>query len=137
MIKYLGSKRRLVPVLAAIREICGGRTAIDLFTGTTRVAQAWRADGATATAVDSARYAEVFARTYVATDLTAARRRELQDALADLASRPPRPGYVTEVFCEQARYFQPANGERIDAVRDAIASDYAGTWLAPVLLTSL
>jgi adenine-specific DNA-methyltransferase len=137
MIKYLGSKRRLVPVLASIREICGASSALDLFTGTTRVAQAWRAAGTTVTAVDSARYAEAFARTYVATDLTAARRRELDDALADLASVTPEAGYVTDVFCRRARYFQPANGERIDAMRAAIAARYTGTWMEPVLLTAL
>jgi adenine-specific DNA-methyltransferase len=137
VIKYLGSKRRLVPVLGAVREICGASTALDLFTGTTRVAQAWRAAGTTVTAVDSARYAAVLARTYIATELNAARRRELDAALADLAAVPPAAGYVTEVFCRTARYFQPANGERIDAIRAAIAERYAGTWLEPVLLTAL
>jgi adenine-specific DNA-methyltransferase len=137
VIKYLGSKRRLVPVLGAVRSITGARTAVDLFTGTTRVAQAWRTDGCVVTAVDSARYAEAFARTYVATELTPARRRKLGLALADLAARPPADGYVTEVFCRQARYFQPPNGARIDAIRDAIARDYPGTWLEPVLLTAL
>jgi adenine-specific DNA-methyltransferase len=44
---------------------------------------------------------------------------------------------VTETFCERSRFFQPANGARIDAVRSAIELDYAGTWLEPVLLTSL
>ncbi len=137
MIKYLGSKRRLVPVLAAIRSISGARSAVDLFSGTTRVAQAWRAAGAVVTAVDSARYAEAFARTYVATELTAERRRILAQALDSLRAVRPSDGYVTEVFCRQARYFQPANGARIDAMRDAIAADHAGTWLEPVLLTAL
>ena len=42
MIKYLGSKRRLVPVLARLCEAADARTALDLFTGTTRVAQAFK-----------------------------------------------------------------------------------------------
>ena len=79
----------------------------------------------------------MLARTYVATELTPDRRRLLDDALADLAAVPPEAGYVTEVFCRTARFFQPANGERIDAIRNAIADRYAGTWLEPVLLTSL
>jgi adenine-specific DNA-methyltransferase len=137
VIKYLGSKRRLVPVLSAVREICGASSALDLFTGTTRVAQAWRAGGAMVTAVDSARYAAVLAQTYIATELSPMGRRELDAALADLAAVPPAAGYVTEVFCRTARYFQPANGERIDAVRAAIAERYAGTWMEPVLLTAL
>ena len=36
-----------------------------------------------------------------------------------------------------SRFFQPHNGERIDAVRDAIDTDYRGSALEPVLLTSL
>jgi adenine-specific DNA-methyltransferase len=137
VIKYLGSKRRLVPLLAAVAEAVGARTALDLFTGTTRVAQALRSTGATVTAVDTARYAEVLARTYVAWDPTPAEQLEVAEALADLAALPGRSGYVTDVFCTQARYFHPDNGARIDAIREAIARDHAGTWREPVLLTSL
>ena len=39
MIKYLGSKRVLVPVLGEVFAASRARTALDLFTGTTRVAQ--------------------------------------------------------------------------------------------------
>ena len=102
MIKYLGSKRRLVPLLAAVAEAVEARTALDLFTGTTRVAQALRSTGATVTAVDSARYAEVLARTYIAWDPTPAEQLEVVEAIVDLAALPGRPGYVTDVFCTQA-----------------------------------
>ena len=33
---------------------------------------------------------------------------------------PGEDGYVTATFCEAARYFQPVNGQRIDAIRRAI-----------------
>ena len=46
-------------------------------------------------------------------------------------------GYVTEVFCEQSRYFHPDNGLRIDAIRDAIEERIGRARLYPVLLTSL
>ena len=137
MIKYLGSKRRLVPVLARLCAESGARTALDLFTGTTRVAQAFKHQGVHVTAVDTARYAEVFARSYVEADATTVDKDALDDALAHLGSVPPEPGYFTETFCERARFFQPANGAKIDAVRNAIASEYAGTALEPLLLTSL
>jgi adenine-specific DNA-methyltransferase len=137
VIKYLGSKRRLIPVLGRIADECGARTALDLFTGTTRVAQAFKQLGAHVTAVDTARYAHVFARCYVETDATAVDKDDLDDALAFLGALPGIPGYVTATFCEESRFFQPFNGERIDAVRDAIARDYAGSPLEPVLLTSL
>ncbi|MGH8987676.1 MAG: DNA adenine methylase [Acidimicrobiales bacterium] len=137
MIKYLGSKRRLVPVLEAIAASSGVRNALDLFTGTTRVAQAFKRLGILVTAVDLARYAEVFARCYVETDAASQSPRELADALSRLNALPGSPGYVTDTFCRNARFFQPFNGERIDAIRDAIESDYAGTPLEPLLLTSL
>ena len=36
-----------------------------------------------------------------------------------------------------SRYFQPANGERVDAIRDLIESDYRDTWLYEPLIASL
>ncbi len=137
MIKYLGSKRRLVPVLEAVAASSGAHRALDLFTGTTRVAQAFKRLGMEVTAVDLARYAEVFARCYVETDATVLPQGELARALAYLNALPGSAGYVTDTFCRRARFFQPFNGERIDAIRDAIQSRYAGTPLEPVLLTSL
>ncbi len=139
MIKYLGSKRRLVPALTLLAEASGARTALDLFCGTTRVAQAWKRLGLDVTAVDSARVAHVLARCYVATD--PATTSGLHDGVAEAVDRlnrvPGRPGYVTDTFCTASRYFRPENGARIDAVRDLIESEYAGTDLWPVLVTSL
>jgi adenine-specific DNA-methyltransferase len=137
MIKYIGSKRRLVPVLGELAAALEARTALDLFTGTTRVAQELKRRGMHVTAVDSARYAEVFARCYVETDAAAVDPVELHHALQDLAARPSVDGYVTETFCVQSRFFQPFNGRRIDAIRDAIEIDYAASPLYPLLLTSL
>ena len=68
VIKYLGSKRRLVPVLGDMCAAAGARRALDLFTGTTRVAQEFKRRGADTTAVDNARYAYEFARCYIELD---------------------------------------------------------------------
>jgi adenine-specific DNA-methyltransferase len=137
MIKYLGSKRRLVPVIDHLAEATGATSALDLFTGTTRVAQAFKQRGLQVTAVDLARYAEVFARCYVETDADQVDRAELADALGYLGGLRGEPGYVTETFCRASRFFQPFNGERIDAMRDAIESEFATSPLYPILLTSL
>ena len=83
MIKYLGSKRRLVPALTVLAEASGARTGLDLFCGTTRVAQAWKRAGWSVTAVDSARLAHVLARCYVASD---------PDAVPDLLDRVTEGG---------------------------------------------
>ncbi len=137
MIKYLGSKRRLIPVLDQICAASGARTALDLFTGTTRVAQAFKGRGLSVTALDSARYAHVFAQTYIATDADIIDPAALAAAIDHLNDLPGRPGYVHDTFCLEARFFQPFNGARIDAVRDAIETHYAGSDLYPLLLTSL
>jgi adenine-specific DNA-methyltransferase len=137
LIKYIGSKRRLVGYLGDICAAAGATKALDLFTGTTRVAQEFKRRGAHVTAVDSARYSEVFAQCYVALDGDEADREEIAAALEDLSSRPGVDGYVTETFCERSRFFQPHNGRRIDAIREAIERDYRDSWMYPVLLTSL
>lgn len=137
MIKYIGSKRRLVPVLGDLFSKSGARTALDLFTGTTRVAQEFKRRGGMVTAVDMARYSKVFADCWIAADADSVDTAELDDALAHLASLPGEPGYFTDTFCVQSRFFQPKNGERIDAIREAIETDYRGSALFPILMTSL
>lgn len=137
MIKYLGSKRRLVPQLGALASGSGARSALDLFTGTTRVAQEFKRLGLAVTALDQATYAHVLAATYIATDATTIDEADLADAIADLNATVPRPGYMAATFCEQSRYFTPANGARIDAIRQRIEDEAAGTPLYPILLTAL
>ncbi len=137
MIKYIGSKRRLVPILGDLLERSRARTSLDLFTGTTRVAQEFKRRGVHVTAVDTARYSEIFGRCHIASDSETVDQRELSDALAYLASLPGRPGYFTETFCIRSRFFQPFNGARIDSIRDALADQFADSPLYPVLLTSL
>jgi adenine-specific DNA-methyltransferase len=137
MIKYLGSKRVLVPTLGELFTRSGARTALDLFTGTTRVAQEFGRRGGFVHANDIASYSHTLAQCYVETDPEILDRAALADALERLAALPDRRGYVTEVFCERARYFQPHNGLRIDAIRAGIDELYAGSPLRPLLLTSL
>lgn len=137
MIKYIGSKRVLVPVLGQLLSISGAETALDLFTGTTRVAQEFKRRGAEVTAVDAARYSEIFAQCYISADATSVDKDDLRDALRYLAGLKGEAGYFTETFCLQSRYFQPFNGERVDVIRTAIEREFYGSPLYPILLTSL
>ena len=93
--------------------------------------------GADVTAVDTARYAEVFAQCYVVLDGATADIAVIEAALLDLMARPGVDGYITQTFCQSSRFFQPHNGRRIDAMREAIEHDYRDSWMYPVLLTSL
>ncbi len=137
MIKYLGSKRTLLPVIIdAVRHVEGARTVLDLFSGTARVGHALKAAGFRVISNDHNAYAATLARCYVQAD----REDVLADAerlVAEFNALPGRAGYITATFCEQARFFQPRNGERIDAIRDAIAAKSLEPELEAVMLVSL
>jgi adenine-specific DNA-methyltransferase len=137
MIKYIGSKRRLVPVLGDLFVRAKAKTALDLFTGTTRVAQEWKRRGARVTAVDTARYAAVLGRCYIETDARGLDTAALGEVLLHLQHLPGTDGYFAETFSRKSRYFQEHNARRIDAIRDAIAREWAGHSWEPILLCAL
>ncbi len=137
MIKYLGSKRRLVPVLRDLLRGSEATTALDLFTGTTRVAQAFKQEGALVTAVDTARYSEIFGKCFLELDARAADVEELERTIGRLNEVPGVPGYVTETFSRRSRFFRPGNAARIDAIRDLLETEFRDSWMYPVLLTAL
>ncbi len=123
MIKYIGSKRTLVPLIASVAAQLPVRSACDLFAGTTRVGQALRTLGLEVHSNDLATYSEALGQAYIAADESLDRGR-LARIAAELSALEGREGYFTEAFCRRARYFQPANGARIDAIREAI-DDYS------------
>ena len=120
MVKYLGSKRGLVPLIGELARRIPARTACDLFAGTTRVGQELRRSGLVVHSNDLATYSEAFGQAYIAADDLSLDRGRLRVLLAELSALPGRDGYVTRTFCEEARFFQPQNGRRIDAIRDGI-----------------
>ena len=88
-----------MPVLGEMFTASGARDALDLFTGTTRVAQEFKRRGGIVTTVDTARYSEVFARCYIETDRDAVDLDALAVALERLDALDGVPGYFTETFC--------------------------------------
>jgi adenine-specific DNA-methyltransferase len=81
-------------------------------------------------------YAATLARCYVQADL--------DDVAADAVrlieefnALPGAAGYFTDTFCLRSRFFRPQNGERIDAIREAIALKHLDPELESVLLVSL
>jgi adenine-specific DNA-methyltransferase len=137
VIKYLGSKRALMPVLESLISASEVKTGLDLFTGTTRVASAMKRMGIFTTAVDTASYSEVFGKTAIELDRSTVDLKEFDGVILELNALPGVAGYFTEVFCEKARFFQPSNGRRIDAIRSKIESDFKGSWMYFPLLSSL
>ena len=119
MIKYLGSKRVLAPALGRAVAALPVTTACDIFAGTTRIGQELRRSGVTVRSNDTATYSEALGHAYIAAGPETDRAR-VCEVLAHLMSLPGHDGYFTETFCQRARYVQPHNGRRIDAMRDEI-----------------
>jgi adenine-specific DNA-methyltransferase len=137
MIKYLGSKRTLVPAITEIvRAIRPDGGVLDLFSGTSRVGHALKRAGYRVVSNDHNAYAEQIARCYVQSD-AADHATEVAQLVEELNALPGRPGYVTETFCERSRFFRPENGARIDAIREAIQDRGLDPEREAILVTSL
>ncbi|MGV3578465.1 DNA adenine methylase [Brevundimonas sp.] len=138
MIKYIGSKRALLdPITAAVRGVLpDGGQVCDLFSGSARVGHALKGAGFQVWSNDHNAYAHALATAYVAAD----RDRwlaESEKVLADLAAVAPSPGWFTKAFCEDARYFTPENGARIEAMRNRIEAMGLEPELKAVALVAL
>ena len=137
MIKYIGSKRTLVPTLVEIvNAIDPAGSVVDLFSGTSRVGHALKGAGHRVQANDHNAYAATLARCYVQAD-----REEHLAAVTQLVDEfnrmPGEAGYFTDVFCVRSRFFQPKNGERVDAIREAIECKGLPQELKAVMLVAL
>ena len=144
VIKYLGSKRTLIPTILELVEGLGtaqdgvGRptSVLDLFSGTSRVGHALKNRGYRVIANDHNHYAWMLARCYVAADLEEIEK-DAKRLIREFNGMKGQPGYFTETFCEKSRFFQPKNGARVDAIRDSIAAKGLSPDLEAVLLVSL
>lgn len=121
MIKYIGSKRALLgQVTGAVRAaLPNGGAVCDLFSGTARVGHALKREGYRVWSNDHNAYAHALATAYVQAD----RERwadQAETVLAELRAVTPQAGWFTRTFCEEARFFHPDNGARIDAMRERI-----------------
>ena len=138
MIKYIGSKRALLGhVTGAVAGLLPDRGRVcDLFSGTARVGHALKRQGFEVWSNDHNAYAHTLATAYVQAD----RDRWLGPAeavLAELREVRPQAGWFTQAFCEDARYFHPDNGARIDAMRERIETLSLEPELKAVVLVSL
>ena len=137
MIKYLGSKRTLIPQITDTIQALGGVKSItDLFSGTARVGHGLKGLGYRIHSNDILAYAHTLAHCYVEAD----RPDVIDDASAAievLNALPGKPGFFTETYCIQSRFFQPENGARVDAMRDYIDTMDLTPDVRAVVLVSL
>jgi adenine-specific DNA-methyltransferase len=124
VVKYIGSKRVLLPWICSTAQQIGRldklRTVLDLFSGTSRVAHAFKAMGLQVTASDLQTYAHVLAQTLVQADADVYSEAYIQPILDRLMERQAKAGWFTQTYCVEAKFFQPHNGAKLESIRSAI-----------------
>ncbi|MBX3097156.1 MAG: DNA adenine methylase [Fimbriimonadaceae bacterium] len=137
MVKYLGSKRRLLSaILSAVQSCAASGEVLDVFSGSARVGHHLKSAGYTVHANDHLRFAYALSRTYVEAD-----RDHLVGPVTEAVGRlnsisPYDSHWFALRYADEGRYFKPENALRIAAVRDAIENEH-DPLVRDVLLTSL
>ena len=136
MIKYLGSKRTLLPSIEqAVRQLGDVRSVIDLFSGTSRVGHHLKKCGYQVFSNDINTYAFQIASCYVVSDKED--HENIQDIIDHMNTISPQEGYFTETFCKKSQFFQPKNGAKVDAIREWMEEQNFPYETKAILLTSL
>lgn len=137
-IKYTGSKLKILPYIVEMVGKLNVESALDAFSGTTRVAQSFAQIGYNTTANDISVWSQVFATCYL---LSKQPDSYYQPYLDELNSLAGYYGWFSEHYGgegdEGKMPFQLKNTMRLDAIRDRI-EEYGLPWEDRcVLLTSL
>lgn len=137
-IKYTGSKLKIIPYILQTMEGLDVTTALDAFTGTSRVAQAFAQIGFNTTANDISEWSSVFATCYLLSNKPDSFYKPYIDELNGLKGVY---GWFSEKYGsdkeEGKKPFQLKNTMRLDAIRTRI-DEYNLEWEDKcVLLTSL
>jgi adenine-specific DNA-methyltransferase len=147
-IRYSGSKRAILPRIHRLVRGLPVRSVLDGFSGTTRVAQSFKAAGYDVHCNDLAPYSEIFGRCYI--ENCAVERPALEEKLRFLNALAPCDGYFTEHFGGEddgsgavrsrdgkKKPFLAKNTRKLDAIRDEIDRIAADETERAILLTAL
>lgn len=137
-IKYTGSKLKILPYILKLTENLPIASALDAFSGSTRVAQAFAQMGYNTTANDISEWSKVFATCYL---LSAKPDSFYKPYVDELNALEGYRGWFSEHYGGEdesgKRPFRLKNTMRLDAMRDRI-DDFNLSWADKcVLLTSL
>jgi adenine-specific DNA-methyltransferase len=129
-VKYIGSKAALLTEITRFVEdnfpSASEKTLIDVFTGTTRVAQAFRSKGWRVTTSDLSWASEPYAHAFILRTLESGSR--IPALLNRLRALEGQSGWITTTYCDVIstagagviKMWKPENGRRADAMRDQI-----------------
>ena len=142
MIKYLGSKRLLIPkIREAITDTLDKGTVMDLYSGTSRVGFDLRTLGYHVHANDYAAYAYTLANCYIAADAFTYLK-DATEAIIDLhegiSNGNLKSGFFTHTYSDESWFFQKENAQKIEAIRNRIENmNLTDEVFKAILLTSL
>ena len=124
-VRYLGSKNKIIPtLLKVIGDLpVDDKTMIDVFTGTTRVAQAFKSHGWDVTTSDLAWASEAYSSNFIELSDNS----HLQKYIDEMNKLTGATGWLTENYCDVTtesgglvRVWKPKNGKKADVMRDYI-----------------
>ena len=142
-IKYIGSKKKLLPFIGEAIKDLNISTAVDVFTGTTRVAQYLRQKGIQCDTSDLSWAATSYAYSYVHNKDNA----HLLTYINEMNALPGVDGWLTENYTGtvdeslqrgEGRCFRPKNTRRADSARDYVDTlTSLDHWEKSTLITSI
>ena len=145
-IKYTGSKREIIPTVLELVRPLNVRTVFDGFTGTTRVAQAFKKAGYTVYANDVAVWSKIFGDCYLLNQKPASYYQPIIDRLNKI---PGKRGWFSKHYGGEPNGGSAINGDgkkkmwqlhntmKLDAIREEIDNIAKDDIEKSVLLTSL
>lgn len=136
LIPYIGSKRRLLPLISEAISLTGCRSGVflDLFSGSGAVSRLAKTIGFRVISNDWEPYTEFINRAFIAVNEAPAFRRlgGMQAAFDILNSLKGVSGYISRHYCpeddenydvtRERMFYTQQNGRRIDAIREQIAA---------------
>tara|TARA_R110001592_G_C13118140_1_gene745566 strand:+ start:737 stop:1879 length:1143 start_codon:yes stop_codon:yes gene_type:complete len=165
-IRYLGSKSKILTLILDVIDKLPtkDKKVIDVFTGTTRVAQALKMKGYEVTSSDMSWAAEAYSNAFICNDGSTA---HIQKYIDELNALPPKAGWLTDHYCNVDIYvdkkvhaldqkgnkiknnfklekekvnikvWKRKNGMKADAIRDHIQTLDAKPWEKMYLISCL
>jgi len=136
-VNYMGSKLNLLSQIKSVIEPLGVKTALDVFTGTTRVAQLTRSMGIKTLTSDLSWASEGYANTFV----HGRENSDIEKLLEEARNLKPLNGWLTEYYSginyERVMVWQAKNTRKADAIRDWIETLGVDRFTKDYLITSL
>jgi len=124
-VKYIGSKNKLIPTILQIVKDIPCSSMIDVFTGTTRVAQSFRKTGWSVSTSDLSWASECYSELFIKT--TTEDIPILQSRISVLNSLEGSEDWITKNYCDVVtseggivKMWKPKNGMKADAIRNQI-----------------